>query len=283
MKKVVRKHRWLTALKESRLAAGYTLENVASELGITCSALSRIESGERSLELSMFERMCSIYSVTPESVFDGKAAYGEFSPSRQEPGSRMRALRKSAGFTLNDLAGKLGVAQSTLSLIETGHRRLTMKFLERFLLCVNQQPGSFFRGFDRQMFVERPIVGAAAAGQAGTSEIFGATEGGDTVLGPELRYRDVTTLEIEGDSMYPYYRPGDIVYCTSELEANSGEIAVVRMTDESVVCKVIFRKDNGLLLRSINPEWEDRLVPYDEVVSIWPVVASLRKEKGRRI
>jgi transcriptional regulator with XRE-family HTH domain len=281
--KIVKKHRWLTALKESRIAASYTLDGAASELNMSCSALSRIESGERSLELHVFEKLCEMYCVTPESVFDGKPIAGEFHPLGMDPGERMRMLRKSAGLTLNALAQKMGAAQSTLSLVETSQRRLTMRFLERFLLFVHKPASAFFRGLDEPHMIQRQIIGAAAAGRAGTAEIGGAGPDTDTVLAPELKYRNLFPLEIDGDSMYPYYNQGDVVYCTDEIEAQNGEIAVVRFTDGSTVCKVISRKADGLVLRSINPEWEDKKVPFSEVECVWPVVGSFRRERGRKV
>ena len=35
-------------------------------------------------------------------------------------------------------------------------------------------------------------------------------------------------------------------------------------------------------LRSISPDWPDRVVEADEIDAIWPVIGSYRREKGRR-
>lgn len=44
-------------------------------------------------------------------------------------GERLRALRRGAGLTLDDLAGRTGISKSTLSRLETGERKLALEHL----------------------------------------------------------------------------------------------------------------------------------------------------------
>jgi transcriptional regulator with XRE-family HTH domain len=46
-----------------------------------------------------------------------------------ETGSRLRAIRRRRGTTLAELAAKTGISVSTLSRLETGHRRPTLELL----------------------------------------------------------------------------------------------------------------------------------------------------------
>ncbi len=50
-------------LKDLRAFEGYTLKEVAGELGITVSYLSLIESGNRRLTPSLAEKLAAVYGV----------------------------------------------------------------------------------------------------------------------------------------------------------------------------------------------------------------------------
>jgi transcriptional regulator with XRE-family HTH domain len=53
----------LQALRESRLKAGLTQDEVAGRLGTYASFISKIESGERRLDVIELATLCKIYGV----------------------------------------------------------------------------------------------------------------------------------------------------------------------------------------------------------------------------
>src|SRR6056297_657455 len=120
---------WLVAFRRSRTNAGLSLKEAGAEVSLSGSALCRIETGERACRVWVMERLCSLYGVLPWELLRGYTREGEFSIPQSPPCTRFRESRKKTGFTLAKAAELLGVSQSSLSLIENGHRRLTVSFL----------------------------------------------------------------------------------------------------------------------------------------------------------
>ena len=55
-------------LKELRENSNYTQEQIASYLGINQGQLSKIENGNRSLNLSLLDKICSLYNCSHEYI-----------------------------------------------------------------------------------------------------------------------------------------------------------------------------------------------------------------------
>ena len=65
-----REYRLFTALlKDARVRANFTQEEVASAWGTTQSVISKIERGERRLDLVQFISYCQILGLSPEQEF----------------------------------------------------------------------------------------------------------------------------------------------------------------------------------------------------------------------
>ena len=72
-------------------------------------------------------------------------------------------------------------------------------------------------------------------------------------------------VRISGDSMLPYFEPGEIVMCKNKIEFETGEIAVV-MVNGFLLVKQYFDGYNGQwYLRSLNRERSD--LDYDYIPS----------------
>lgn len=61
-------------VQEARLAAGYTQEALARELGISWVTVSRWERGENEPPLSMLRRLASALGVQPSELLEERAA-----------------------------------------------------------------------------------------------------------------------------------------------------------------------------------------------------------------
>lgn len=71
-------------------------------------------------------------------------------------------------------------------------------------------------------------------------------------------------LEIVGKSMAPWLNPKDIAIIKSEPLSYKGQVAVVRVHDETTFKKV-YPSGKKLRLESINPDYAPFTVPADEV------------------
>lgn len=58
-------------IKELRKTLGLTLEKFGESLGVTKTAVSRLENGERNITDQMFKSICREFNVNPEWLKDG--------------------------------------------------------------------------------------------------------------------------------------------------------------------------------------------------------------------
>ena len=114
-----------------------------------------------------------------------------------------------------------------------------------------------------------PLIGMA---QAGAGKLFtedGMPTGGpgwEDIEFPEFSNERVFALEVQGDSMRPLYREGDVIIVSPSATVRRGDRVVVRTKDGEVMAKELKRKTPRVIeLLSLNPEHPDRVLPLSEV------------------
>lgn len=79
-------------------------------------------------------------------------------------------------------------------------------------------------------------------------------------------------VQITGDSMEPIIKKGSEVYLRYQPTVEEGEIAIVRVEDEGVTCKYLYRDGKNVILKSENPKYEDIVVDAEKVSVIGKVL-----------
>ena len=79
-------------------------------------------------------------------------------------------------------------------------------------------------------------------------------------------------VQITGDSMEPLIKKGSEVYLRYQPTVEDGEIAIVRIEDEGVTCKYLYRDGKNVILKSENPKYEDIVVDSEKVSVIGKVL-----------
>lgn len=79
-------------------------------------------------------------------------------------------------------------------------------------------------------------------------------------------------VRITGDSMEPIIKKGSEVYLRYQPTVEEGEIAIVRVEDEGVTCKYLYRDGKDVILKSENPKYEDIVVDAEKVSVIGKVL-----------
>lgn len=108
-----------------------------------------------------------------------------------------------------------------------------------------------------------PLLGFAQAGAGGFFDDggFPAGQGWDVVefpVSPSDR-PGVYALEVQGDSMMPLYRDGDILIVEPGAQVRRGDRVVVRTREGEVMAKVLHRQTpRAIDLVSLNPEHPNR-------------------------
>lgn len=77
---------------------------------------------------------------------------------------------------------------------------------------------------------------------------------------------------ITGDSMEPLIKKGSEVYLRYQPTVEDGEIAIVRVEDEGVTCKYLFRDGENIVLKSENSKYDDIVVDANKVSVIGKVL-----------
>ncbi|WP_150284129.1 LexA family transcriptional regulator [Rummeliibacillus sp. TYF-LIM-RU47] len=173
----------------------------------------------------------------------------------------IKSLRKKKGLSVGELAKRVGVAKSTLSRYENQQREFPINELGKYadalntsieyLLGIPEQPTNLVE--IKQEFVKIPVLGAIACGDPILAEenIIGYTyEVADT-----LPSGTVFALKAKGDSMEPTIPDGATVLIRQQSEVECGEIAAVRVNDDSeATLKRIKRQGETVFLMPDNPK-----------------------------
>ncbi|HXV30628.1 MAG TPA: helix-turn-helix transcriptional regulator [Sinorhizobium sp.] len=108
-----------------------------------------------------------------------------------------------------------------------------------------------------------PLIGFAQAGAGGYFDDggFPVGQGWDEIefpTAPQAR-AGVYALEVQGDSMLPLYRDGDILIVDPGAQVRRGDRVVVKTREGEVMAKVLARQTpRGIELLSVNPEHPNR-------------------------
>lgn len=115
-----------------------------------------------------------------------------------------------------------------------------------------------------------PLLGFAQAGAGGFFDDggFPAGQGWDVVDFPAdpNRRTGCYALEVQGDSMMPLYRDGDVLIVEPGAQVRRGDRVVLKTRDGEVMAKVLFRQTPRTIeLVSLNPDHPNRSFDMGEV------------------
>ncbi len=113
-----------------------------------------------------------------------------------------------------------------------------------------------------------PLMGFAQAGAGGFFDDAGfpVGQGWDLVELPAQSAEGAYALEVQGDSMLPLYRNGDVLIVEPGAAVRKGDRVVVKTSAGEVMAKVLDRQTaRSISLVSLNPSHPDRDIPMAEV------------------
>jgi repressor LexA len=190
--------------------------------------------------------------------------------------NRIKYLRAEKGISQNELAKALGLTQQAISAYENGLREPDLETLQKiadffdvsldYLLGRTDIRNSDILTkaglveFDKSKTVPIPIIGSVRAGTNGIlayEEILGVENVEQDIIKDEAKY---FFLRVKGDSMYPEIQEGDLVLVRQQSDVESGEIAVVIVNGDEGIVKKVVKKDNAIVLYSINPAYDPIII-----------------------
>lgn len=189
--------------------------------------------------------------------------------------SKIRELRKERNLTMKKLGESIGVAESTISLYETGKRQPDNEMLKKIAdffnvstdyLLGRDVPESLFPSED---ITYMEVIGSVKAGYDGLAqeEHTGETEAIPTVFFKGHSKNDFFLLRVSGNSMYPRMIDGDLVLVKRETSVDSGSVAVVLYGDGEATIKTVKYTpgEDWLDLIPANPEYVTKHIEGTEL------------------
>jgi phage repressor protein C with HTH and peptisase S24 domain len=144
--------------------------------------------------------------------------------------------------------------------------------ISKILNATGASLDEFMRLVDPDVGQARAMIPLIGLTQAGAGRFFtdeGMPSGGvgwEEVELPDLSNEKVFALEVQGDSMQPLYRDGDVLIVSPTANVRKGDRIVVRTKGGEVTAKELKRRTaKNIELRSLNSEHPDRVIPTNEI------------------
>lgn len=170
---------------------------------------------------------------------------------------RIKEVRKRKKITAKQLADHIKVAESTMSLYESGKREPDFNTV----LKISNYLGvsvDYLLGNDSTIQANRgikiPVYGNVAAGIP--IEAITDIEDYEEITEELAASGEYIALKIKGDSMEPKMSDGDVVIVRIQPHVENGEIAIVMINGNDATCKKVKKTTEGIMLISTNPAYE---------------------------
>ena len=124
-------------LKHCRENLEMTQEELGYVLGVTKGTVANWENGNDSIPLRQVAKICNQYDLSVDYLLGISRANKQYSKipklSKSNIGKMIKQLREKIDYSQSVFAKECGIAQSTLSLYETGNRLISTLTLQ--ILC----------------------------------------------------------------------------------------------------------------------------------------------------
>lgn len=179
-----------------------------------------------------------------------------------------------------DLCNKTGIDKALISNYLSGKYKAKQDKLHKLAIALDVSEG-WLMGYDvdmdREWFEEKepseisidnaryietttktikiPVLGKVPAGVPieAIQDILGYEEIPASMLRGGNNY---FSLKIDGDSMYPDYKTGDIIIIKQQNDCNSGDDCVVMVNGDDATFKRVIKQEKSIILKPLNNNYE---------------------------
>ena len=192
-------------------------------------------------------------------------------------------LMRMKNRTQLELAEYLGVTQATVSNWCNGVKMPRMDKLDKICEFLGVSRSALMTSPSSSSVttaIRIPVFGRIPAGVPleAIEDICGYEEMSAQLAESDKEY---FALEIRGDSMYPKYMDGDIVIFERQSDCESGDDCAVRINGDDATFKKIRKKQFGITLQPINPDYEPIHIDYgdpDQPIEILGIAKEIRRK-----
>ena len=183
---------------------------------------------------------------------------------------RLRYYLNKYEMTQKELAKRLGVGTTSVYNWSNGIKTPRMDKVDAMCEIFNCQRSDLMQEpvqkFKTYKSVKIPVLGAVAAGEP--IDAIENIEGWEDIPEDWTKHGEYFALRIQGHSMSPDIRDGDVVIVRVQPVVENGEIAIVCVNGESATCKRLKRYETELCLIPINSDYETLRFTPQEVESL---------------
>ena len=114
--------------------------------------------------------------------------------------------------------------------------------------------------------IKIPVLGKVPAGIPieAIQDILGYEEIPASMLKSGNNY---FALKIDGDSMYPYYKTGDIIIIRQQNDCNSCDDCVVMVNGDDATFKRVIKQEKSIILKPLNNNYEPYYFNENEILT----------------
>lgn len=193
-------------------------------------------------------------------------------------------LAKEYGYSASGLARRAGLDPTTFNKSKRITREGKLRWpstesVAKILTATGASLGEFVsyinEGEGGGVYRNIPLVGQAQAGKNGYFDDAGYPTGAgwDEIPFPGLGDPHAYALEINGESMEPVYRDGDIIIVAPQANIRRGDRVVVKTKGGEVMVKQLRRRSaRAIEVLSLNPAHDDRTLLVEDVEWVARVV-----------
>ncbi len=190
-------------------------------------------------------------------------------------GKKLKLLRESKGLSQEELSDKLSVTKTTIGNYENGRRALTLEKLAEILEALNSSFNEFFSL--KELCTEDIKIPIVSKVSAGTGLLVEENIVDYLPIPKELSNKCDFATFVEGNSMFPDVKNGDIALVKMDCEIESGNIVIFSLNGNSYIKKYHYNPiSNKITFISSNKEYENiSVMEGDELKVIGRVIGTL--------
>lgn len=205
--------------------------------------------------------------------------------------NRIAEFRETKGWTQEELADKLGVSKSLVSLWEGGHRQIKMPMAKQLSETLNVDINQLFPSQANNISIAKRMGRPEADPQppiGGRRDlpVRGYAQGGDHLVmleheaarerierPPYLEGVDTAfAVYMVGMSMFPALRPGWPLYIHPGQPPRPGDYVLIEMNDHDAMVKELIKENSDhIIVREYNPQPRDFTVSKSEIKKLYRV------------
>lgn len=181
----------------------------------------------------------------------------------------LKYFRMREHLSQNELAVKLGVSPSTISMYEVGKREPDFEIEEKIADFFNTDLNTL-RGRDSEYKSSSKGITINVLGRVAAGIPIEAVENiidTEEISEQMSRTGEFFGLQIHGDSMEPRMYEGDIVIVRQQDDAETGDIVIALVNGNDATCKRLTKYSGGIALTSLNSKYDPIMFSNEEIIS----------------